>query len=90
MEDPFLNFQYNIENTNKVSESLSIVRFEKKWVDEIINQQNFDFKLLGDNVPHQRRKISRLPEYFNTNNINVEKKKQFKTWSNVLVQCDYL
>ena len=70
MEDPFLNFQYNIENTNKVFESLSIVRFEKKWVDEIINQQNFDFKLVGDNFPHQKRRISRLPEYFNTNNID--------------------
>ena len=71
-----------------MSESLSIVRFEKKWVDEIINQQNFDFKLLGDNVPHQKRKISRLPEYFNTNNIDVEKKSDSRLgimlWYNVI------
>ena len=71
-----------------MSESLSIVRFEKKWVDEIINQQNFDFKLFGDNVPHQKRKISRLPEYFNTNNIDVEKKSDstlgIMLWYNVI------
>ena len=42
-------------------------------MNKIINHQNFNFQLLGDNVPHQSRKILMLPEDLNINYLDNDK-----------------
>ena len=85
-DEPFLNLQFNIESTNKVSKTLkhsmwlltSILALPDTHGNVCVKlsiSTNFKFQLVGDNIP-QTRKILRLPEYFNTNYVDFGKKKK--------------
>ena len=92
VEEPFLNLQYNIESTNKVSEALkysmwsltSVLALSYSYGHGCVKvsiSTNFNFKLVGDNIPQQTRKILTLSEHFNTNYVDFEKKYETTQYS---------
>ena len=57
--------------------AFSIARFTGKWVNKIINHQNFDFQLLSNNFSYQTRQMLMLSEDLNINYLDIEKNEAF-------------